>query len=1682
MKKHGSMNHIFRLVWSQVLNTWVAVAETTKGRGKGKNSRRKLIAASLSLTALSFAMPVAHAGPTALPAVNTLPSGYQVTAGSATVSSSGNTLNVQENGQRAAINWQTFSIGSNATVNFIQPNSSSVMLNRVVGNEQSVISGALNANGQVFLLNSNGLLFTKGASVNTGGLVASTLNISDSDFMAGRTTFTSNGSHSSVINQGTINAADGGYVAMLGNHVTNQGLITARLGTAILAAGDQVSLNFNGNSLVNVVVNKGTLNALVANQQAIIADGGLVILTAKGADTVLASAVNNTGEIRAQTIANQSGKIYLLGDMQNGTTNVSGTLDASAPNGSNGGFIETSAAHVRVTNDTKITTAAAMGLAGSWLIDPHDFTIAATASGTVTSGTPSGDISGATLGSALNNGNVTILSSQGSTVSGSGNINVNDTVTWAAHTLTLTAANNININAVMTASGAASLAMNPSTTNGGDTAVAGGTVLVGLNNSGFTGAVNFSGSGTLSIGGTIFTVINNSTSNSAGMTALQNINSGLSGNYVLGSNLDATGFTFTPIGTGLGAPFVGVFDGLGHTISNLTINLPSGAGVGLFGYGSLSSLPIRNVGLVNENVTGHYYVGGLIGYNYGAAISNCFVKNGTIIGQNYVGGLVGSNYNLISNSYSTGSLSGSYGYSAGGLVGANYGTVKNSYSTAGLSFPGIYTYYNGGLVGYNAGTVTNSYATGSVSGGGYYVGGLVGLNENGSINNSYSTGNANGKQYVGGLVGENLTGTINNTYSTAASVTATIPGDTGGLVGQNSGNVINSFFIGSGTAVSDNTGTVTGTSGLTSAQMMQQSNFVPAGTGANQWDFTNTWVMYNGSTTPLLQVFMTPLTVTANSSSTTYTGLAQSGSGVTYSVSPNMSNLMGTVGYSGTGTTIGTYTITPSGLFSNQQGYIITYASGTQTITPAPLTITASNVTKTYGQTPSLSAFTSSGLVNGETVGSVTETSAGTSATAGVPGSPYSITASAASGGTFSASNYVISYVNGGLTVTPASLTITASNATKTYGQTPSLSAFTSSGLVNGETIGSVSETSQGTSETAGVTGSPYNITASAASGGTFSASNYVISYVNGGLTVTPASLTITASNATKTYGQTPSLSAFTSSGLVNGETIGSVTETSAGTSATAGVPGSPYSITASAATGGTFSASNYTINYVNGGLTVTPAALTITASNATKTYGQTPSLSAFTSSGLINGETIGGVTETSTGAAVTTGVTGSPYSITASAASGGTFSANNYTINYVNGGLTVTPASLTITASNATKTYGQTSSVSAFTSSGLVNGETIGSVTETSAGTSATAGVTGSPYNITASAASGGTFSASNYTINYVNGGLTVTPASLTITASNTSKTYGQTPSLSAFTSSGLVNGETIGGVTETSTGAAVTAGVTGSPYSITASAASGGTFSASNYVISYVNGSLAVTPLAVSVGTVSGASRTFDGTASVASSLLTITNLINGDTATLTGNGTLASSGVGAEALTGLTGLSLNNPNYTLTAGTPSGTVNITAVVSSTDSSGTTNLGSVVANATIQGQTAITLPNPVVTQIGQGSANGQVSNYVNVVNPLPQISAAFNGNTQLAIISAPGENEPTQVVSMSQARAMMQPSGSATNSDGTTSDSGQGGSNTSDVRVPVSRNSLVDIVNGGVRLPNGVEQQLFVVKGQNP
>lgn len=361
------------------------------------------------------------------------PTGGVVTSGNANIAQSGLVTTINQSSQKASINWQGFSIGSNETVNFNQPSISAITLNRVIGNEKSIIDGALNANGQVWILNSNGVLFNANAKVNTSGLLATTKSLSDADFQAGNYSFKGD-STASVINLGTININNGGYASLLANSVTNEGTIKAIKGTVTLTGANEATINLNGNSLVSLKVDKGVLDALVENKGAIIADGGKVYLTTNAANELLKGVVNNTGVIEANSMDDITGEIVVYA--HGGTANIGGTINAQ------GGFVETSGKEFAIQPNATVKAA-------EWLIDPVNITIDNTLATAIQTGLASGNVkitTDTTDGTRLDT-----TSGESGT---EGNINVDAAISWSSdNTLTLSAYNDINVNENITHTG-----------------------------------------------------------------------------------------------------------------------------------------------------------------------------------------------------------------------------------------------------------------------------------------------------------------------------------------------------------------------------------------------------------------------------------------------------------------------------------------------------------------------------------------------------------------------------------------------------------------------------------------------------------------------------------------------------------------------------------------------------------------------------------------------------------------------------------------------------------------------------------------------------------------------------------------------------------------------------------------------------------------------------------------------------------------------------------------------------------------------------------------------------------------------------------------------------------------------------------------------------------------------------
>jgi filamentous hemagglutinin family protein len=477
---------------------------------------------------------------------------------------------IHQTAQKAIFTFSSFDIAAGTSVIFQQPNSSAVALNRVTGGGASQLFGSLSANGKVWIINPNGVIFGPSAEINVGSFLATTADIADGDFLAGTYNFSiaSTNPAAGIVNQGSIHAAPGGSVVLAAPRVDNQGLIVADAGTVVLAGGKSFAVDFNGDRLLRFEVTAAVdrtpldeegnaVSALVANEGRIEAAGGKVLLTARAAKNVVDNVINTSGIIEATTAHLVNGEIVLDGG-DAGAVQVSGTLDASGKGASetggavkvvgeavvlaatakldvsgdsgggtaevggqahgagkrnaqvtlvaggalidadalsqgnggqivvwsqnftevdgtlsarggalsgNGGSIETSSkGQLGIAAGASISTAAAHGQAGQWLLDPFDVTIASSAvnvsqtAGSITPTASGAVVDASVLDAALNAGTSIAVLTDSTPGGEAGNITVSTAITMTASpgptpTLTLKAAGNVFVDAPITTSG-----------------------------------------------------------------------------------------------------------------------------------------------------------------------------------------------------------------------------------------------------------------------------------------------------------------------------------------------------------------------------------------------------------------------------------------------------------------------------------------------------------------------------------------------------------------------------------------------------------------------------------------------------------------------------------------------------------------------------------------------------------------------------------------------------------------------------------------------------------------------------------------------------------------------------------------------------------------------------------------------------------------------------------------------------------------------------------------------------------------------------------------------------------------------------------------------------------------------------------------------------------------------------
>ncbi|WP_154667407.1 beta strand repeat-containing protein, partial [Niveispirillum irakense] len=1334
------------------------------------------------------------------------PEGASVVQGTVSVTSGATNTIINQTSNRALVDWRSFDTDAGHRVDVIQPDRQSLLVNRVKGNGAATrFDGDLNANGQVFLLNEAGIFIGANARINAAGFLATTSGIDETSLNGSNIRFTAPGLTDAIVaNAGVIRVADGGYAALAGAVVRNEGLIEARLGRVTLAGSDRFEIDMAGDGLIRFALDSEATGK-VLNGGVVRAAGGTVLLTARAGRDAMAGVINSTGVVEAQTAVERDGRIIITGDAQTDIS-LSGTLDASGQaTGQKGGSIDVTGRKVTLA-DARVN---ADGDAGGGVIRLG------------------GDERGS--GDMPHADRVAIDKTSLISADATGNGDGGKVVVWSeTHTA---------VTGTLTARGGAM---------GGD-----------------GGMVEVSSKGGLYLTGRIWLEAPKGTNglfildpqniyidDEADLPVLTGDDEGVSVETIESITAGrAEYFAFE------GNIYIGdIADGSIDMQPDVTLRLYAGDGVEGYGpqqivFSSPTTINLSGTGGLDLSAPGE-----IVGdFTINGASGNIMVRSGaglettgTITSTGNISLEVQDDLNIRHTVSTTGKLT---------LSGNNIAQETGALLTAGdlsiSAYGEVLLTETGNSIRRISSLYADTNADIRISAGDVVLGKTEGDFSNISAGDDLTIIVGNGNLSLA----EGLLITSGHDIVLASSGNVSIAGDVelladnrfliyarsqGGsdlgpitvddtLTGYNftstppssitePGNIVIYNVVGTLTVKADDiritygatpsyTYSVTGFVGSdTAGNTLTGTASLSSSAGANPGVGTYTITTSAGSLATTksydfefvagtLTIDPATLTLIVNSTNRTY---GQANPAFTYDISGLVNGDSASVvsGVTFTSATqasgVGTYAITASG--GTAANYAIQYQAGSLTIDPATLTVQVNNANRTYGQANPAFTYDISGLVNGDSASVVSGVTFNTDATQASGVGTYAVTAS---GGT--AANYTIQYQAGSLTIDPAALTIQVNNTRRTYGQANPTFTYDVAGLVNGDSASVVSGVAFNTGATQA---SGVGIYAVTASGGT--AANYTIQYQAGSLSIDPAALTLQINNANRTYGQANPAFAYEVSGLVNGDSASVVSGVAFNTSATQASGIGTYAVTAS---GGT--AANYTIQYQAGTLTIDPASLTLQVNNSRRTYGQANPAFAYDVSGLVNGDSASVVSGVAFNTSATQASGVGTYAVTAS---GGT--AANYTIQYQAGSLSIDPASLTLQVNNTRRTYGQANPAFAYDLSGLVNGDSASVVSGVAFNTSATQASGVGTYAVTAS---GGT--AANYTIQYQAGILTIDPAALTLQVNNSRRTYGQDNPALAYEVSGLVNGDSasvVSGVTF-NTSATQASGV--GTYAVTAS-----------------------------------------------------------------------------------------------------------------------------------------------------------------------------------------------------------------------------------------------------------------------
>jgi filamentous hemagglutinin family protein len=1189
------------------------------------------------------------------------PVGESIRHGNAEFIREGNNLFIHQGSSKLVVDWKDFSIGEGQLTKFLQPGSDAAVLNRVFGGNPSALYGSLEANGKVYLINPNGVFVGPSGRVKAGSFVASSLSVSDDEFLAGKELTFSGSSDSGVVNMGKITALDGD-VFLIAKSVENHGTIVAQNGTAGLVGATEVILQPQGQEKVGVIVSSGDGKAqnsgkvLAAQAELKAAGGNLYALAIQNSGTVRATGVakkggrvflransgtiQNTGTVSARSRKGRGGQLVMgsvggvkdLTDITQGPRIVnSGTLNAT---GARGGLIRIDGQEVVLEKTSKILAIGAEGAGGEISIQGGQHVSNASGSLLDASGLQGGTIDLRADGQLSSGGD---LFARGTSDQG-GSIGIDvQSANISGGKLDVSGSKGglIRFDGSDIIVGHAALAS--------DGVLGGGEVrAVATNSMDFHGSISATGSVAGSSGG--FAEVSGLISlNYQGSADLRS-GSGAAGSLLL----DPSDFTIDSSNAGaitgslVTSNVVIATNSVGTGNGDIFVNAP-------LLYSSANSLSllahrhiVGNASIQNAGVGDVSLVAGWDGFTGAAGSAFDVIRSnpasfgnasGTItIGTgNQTGGVaIGSRFGKTNAAASGMTLTGSgaanrayaqLGYATAYSSGANVAGSIQVVLRDNLVITGGESNFSYAQIGHGGDSSQGSFA-GDI---GLDVGGTVQIT--GGVNFAYAQVGHGGQSTQGAMSGDVTirTASLNITGGTRPNAFVMI--GHGDAVGGSSGARSGAIRINVG-----GEGTLMNGPASNAIWMIGNRTTTNGGVTNSPVDFGSGALDYSGSTLAsqvnLNQDFVGKFAENLKGGNVTIraTGSGSLILGGTFDyVSPNQLTLAAAVSAllnnsitnQGTGELVvivdaansvrpiynpaASLTIASTANLLSGGGVRVFATEPNQTalggFVPLRrqynawfgdavsvigvnykfqpiLTLTADNFSKPYGQVLDLSGggFAVAGLQPGDSLGQVLSgtpvlQSVGSLANATVSGSPYPVLFASGLSTNF---GYGLALNPGALTVTPAVLTITASNQSKVYGNTLVFGGteFTTSGLFNGDTVSLVSLSSAGATETATVGGSPYVISIANAAGSGLG--NYSISYVPGSLNVTPGSLFVTPVNQTKVYG---SAFAFTGqefgvAGLVNGDKVNTVSLSSAGAVATAGVVGSPYAISGSNALG----------------------------------------------------------------------------------------------------------------------------------------------------------------------------------------------------------------------------------------------------------------------------------------------------------------------------------------------------------------------------------------------------------------------------------------------------------------------------------------------------------------------------------